>query len=42
MIKSHLGRHRYRWEDSIRMDAKEIGIKRGIRLIRPGIEIITE
>ena len=35
-----LGRPRCRWEDSIRIDLKEIGINTKNRLIRPRIWII--
>ena len=38
--KKPLGRPRRRWEGNIRMDLKEIGIIRGIRLIRLRIGII--
>ena len=37
----YLGRPRRRWEDNIRMDLKEIGI-RGIRSIRLSIGVIGE
>ena len=38
--KIPLGRPRFIWEDNIRMDLKEIGISRGIGLIRLRIELI--
>ena len=38
--KRSLGRFRRRWEDNIRMNLEEIGIKRGIGLIRLRIGII--
>ena len=40
--KGPLGRPRRRWEDNIRMDLEEIGIMRGIGLIRLRIGIIGE
>ena len=40
--KRPLGRPRRRWEDNIRMDLEEIGIMRGIGLIRLRIGIIGE
>ena len=40
--KRTLGRPRRRWEDNIRMDLEEIGIIRGIGLIRLRIGIIGE
>ena len=42
--KKPLGRSRRRWEDNIRMDLEEIGIKAGrlIGLIRLKVEIIGE
>ena len=40
--KRPLERPRRRWEDNIRMDHEEIGIKRGIGLIRLRIGIIGE
>jgi hypothetical protein len=40
--KRPLGRARRRWEDNIRIDFKELGFKRGIRLIRLRIGIIGE
>ena len=40
--KKPLGMPRRRWEDNIRMDLKEMGIKRGIGLIRLRIGIIGE
>ena len=40
--KTPLERPRRRWEDNIRIDLKEIGSLRGIRLIRLRIGIIGE
>ena len=40
--KRPLGRPRRRWEDNIRMDLGEMGIKLGFGLIRLRIEIIGE
>ena len=40
--KRPFGRPRRRWEDNIRMDLEEIGIMRGINLIRLRIGIIGE
>ena len=40
--KRPLGRPRRRWEDNIRMDLEEMGINRGIGLIRLRIGIIGE
>ena len=40
--KRPLGRPSRRWEDNIRMDLKEIGIDRGIDLIRLKIGITGE
>ena len=36
------GKPRRRWDDNIRMDLKEMGVIRGIRLILLRIEIIGE
>ena len=40
--KKPLGRPRRRWDDNVRTDLKEIGIIRGIGLIRIRIGIIGE
>ena len=40
--KRPLERPRRRWEVNVRMDLEEIGVKRGIRLIRFRIGIIGE
>ena len=39
VAKRHLERPMRRWKDNIRMDLKEIGINRGIELIRLKIGI---
>ena len=41
-VKRPLGRPRRRWEDNIRMDLKETGIKRGIGFVGLRIRIIEE
>ena len=40
--KIHLGKLRRRWKDGIKMDLKEVGIIRGIGLIRLRKGIIGE
>ena len=39
-MQPELGRPKRKWEDSIKIDLKEIGIIRGIGLIRLGTGII--